>query len=309
MKLFGRFKVPSTGLRLVAIVGLAASLGACGGVAIEGVRDLEPQGSEFHAELYAVYLHRSEMELAEHDYWDSDTFALKAGAAAAGSNVPPSSFQDRDIAEDKQEELGKARARLVAMLDGSGRNKAPASAARAQINFDCWMEEQEEGHEPHDIAECRNAFYGAVVAAEVAMRPEPEPVIEPEPEPEPVVEPEPEPEPTYVTYHVVFFEFDSAALTDAARVTLDEVTATALEMRPYKIAIRGHTDRAGPERYNAGLSERRALSVAGYLIEQGAGRFVIDVDGLGESQPIAKTADNVRDGRNRRAEISLIESE
>ena len=56
-----------------------------------------------------------------------------------------------------------------------------------------------------------------------------------------------------------------------------------------------------------GLSEKRALSVAGYMIEKGAGRFVIDADGLGESEPIAKTADNVRDGRNRRVEVTLSE--
>ena len=110
-----------------------------------------------------------------------------------------------------------------------------------------------------------------------------------------------------MTYYVVFFAFDSSELSMAAKQTLDEASTTAMAMRPYKIIIRGHTDRAGPEEYNLGLSERRALSVAGYMIDQGAGRFVIDVDGLGESEPIAKTADNVRDGRNRRAEITLSE--
>ncbi|MDE0050541.1 MAG: OmpA family protein [Rhodospirillales bacterium] len=127
------------------------------------------------------------------------------------------------------------------------------------------------------------------------------------PPPEP--EPEPEPEPSYVTYYVVFFEFDSSDLSGAAMQTLDEAAATATEMRPYKILIRGHTDRAGPDAYNLKLSEQRALSVASYLIENGAGRFVIHAEGLGESEPIAKTSDNVADGRNRRAEISLIDAE
>ena len=120
----------------------------------------------------------------------------------------------------------------MAMLVGGGKGKAPISAAFAQLSFDCWVQEQEEGHQPDDIAECRNAFYGSVVAAEVAMRPPP-----PEPEPEP------EPEPSYVTYYVVFFEFDSSDLSGAAMQTLDEAAATATEMRPYKILIRGHTDR------------------------------------------------------------------
>ena len=131
----------------------------------------------------------------------------------------------------------------------------------------------------------------------------PKPAAPPPPEPEP----EPEPEPSYVTYYVVFFEFDSSDLTSAAMQTLDEAAGTALEMRPYKIVIRGHTDRAGPDAYNLKLSEARSLSVASYLIEQGAGRFVIHAEGLGESEPIAKTSDGVRDGRNRRVEVTLSE--
>ena len=298
MKIFKGTKVSSTGLRLAAVAGIAAILGACAGVELEGVQGLDPQGSEFNQQLYAGYIELSSNELAENDYRDSDYFALKAAVAARGDDVRPTALEERRIPADKVEELANARNRLMAMLVGSGKGKAPIVAARAQLSFDCWMQEQEEGHQPSNIAECRNAFYGSVVAAEVAMRPPP-----PEPEPEP------EPEPSYVTYYVVFFEFDSSDLSGAAMQTLDEAAATATEMRPYKILIRGHTDRAGPDAYNLKLSEQRALSVASYLIENGAGRFVIHAEGLGESEPIAKTSDNVADGRNRRAEISLIDAE
>ncbi len=297
MRIFKRGRISSTGLRLAAVVGLAAVLGACHGTDLEGVRDLEPQGSEFNQQLFAGYVGLSARELAEHDYRDSDRFAARAAAAARGDDVRPTAVDGRLIAADKQEELSKARGRLMAALFGSAKGKAPAIAAAAQISYECWLQEQEEGHQPGDIADCRNAFYGQVIAAEVAIRPPPPPPPPPEPEPEPV----------YVTYYVVFFDFDSSDLSMAAKQTLDEAAGTALAMRPYKIVIRGHTDRAGPEEYNLGLSERRALSVAGYMIDQGAGRFVIDAEGLGESEPIAKTADNVRDGRNRRVEVTLSE--
>ena len=299
MSILKRTKVSSAGFRLAAVAVLAAVLGACHGGELDDVRGLEPQGPEFNALLYAGYVQISANEIAEYDYRDSDKFAVRAAAAAAGVDVVPTALEERYLPADKQEELSKARARLVAMLERDGRGKAPQVAARAQISFECWMQEQEEGHQPDDIAACRNAFYNSVVAAEVALRP---PVPPP---PEPTFEPEP----SYVTYYVVFFEFDSAELSNSAKTTLDEAAAAALEMRPYKIVVRGHTDRAGPERYNLGLSEARALSVARHLIDQGAGRFVIDVEGLGESQPIAKTSDNVRDGRNRRTEVSLTEPE
>ena len=292
------FKGTKTGLRLAAVAGLAALLGACGGVALEGVEGLDPQGSEFNQQLYAGYIELSSNELGENDYRDSDYFAMKAAVAARGDDVRPTALEERRIAADKVEELAKARNRLMAMLVGNGKGKAPIIAARAQLSFDCWVQEEEEGHQPGDISDCRNAFYGSVVAAEVALRPPP-----PEPEPEP------EPEPSYVTYYVVFFEFDSSDLSGAAMQTLDEAAGTALEMKPYKILIRGHTDRAGPDAYNLKLSEQRALSVASYLIDNGAGRFVIHAEGLGEAEPIAKTSDNVADGRNRRSEISLIEAE
>ena len=296
MRTFKGTKVSSAGLRLVAVAGIAALLGACAGLELEGVQGLDPQGSEFNKQLYAGYIELSAGELGENDYRDSDHFAMKAAVAARGDDVRPTALEERRIAADKVEELAKARNRLLAMLYGGGKVKAPIIAARAQLSFDCWVQEQEEGHQPGDIADCRNAFYGSVVAAEVAMRPAPP-------------APAPEPEPSYVTYYVVFFEFDSSELSNAATQTLDEAVATALEMRPYKILIRGHTDRAGPDAYNLKLSEQRSLSVASYLIESGAGRFVIHAEGLGESEPIAKTSDNVRDGRNRRSEISLIEAE
>ena len=299
MRIFKRSRVSSTGLRLAAVVGLAAALGACHGMELEGVKDLEPQGSEFNQQLFAGYVELSARERAEYDFRDSDRFALRAAAAARGDDVRPTAVDERLVAADKQEELSKARGRLMAALFGSAKGKAPAIAASAQISYECWLQEQEEGHQPDDIADCRNAFYGQVIAAEVAIRPAPPPPPEPEPEPEP--------EPVYATYHVVFFDFDSSELSNAAKQTLDEATEAALAMRPYKIIIRGHTDRAGPDKYNLGLSERRALSVAGYMIDQGAGRFVIDAEGLGESEPIAKTADNVRDGRNRRVEVTLSE--
>ena len=297
MKIFKKNGVSSTGLRLAAVAGLAAMLGACAGMELENVKNLEPQGSEFNQQLFAGYVGLSATERAEHDYGDSDRFALRAAVAARGDDVRPTAVDERKIAADKQEELSKARSRLMAALFGNAKGKAPTIAASAQISFECWLQEQEEGHQPDDIADCRNAFYGQVIAAEVAIRPAPPPPPEPEPEPEPV----------YATYYVVFFEFDSSELSDAAKQTLDEAAEAAQATRPYKIIIRGHTDRAGPDAYNMALSERRALSVAGYMIDQGAGRFVIDVEGLGESEPIAKTSDNVRDGRNRRTEVTLSE--
>ena len=278
MRIFKRGRVSSTGLRLAAVVGLAAVLGACHGTELAGVKNLEPQGSEFNQQLFAGYVELSAKELAENDYRDSDRFAMRAAAAARGDDVRPTDVDQRLIAattwrSSRRREAGSWRCCL-----GAPRARRPPSppVPRSVTNAGC--RSRRKGTSRTTISACRNAFYGQLIAAEVAIRPAPPPP------PEPAPAAEPEPEPVYATYYVVFFDFDSSELSNAAKQTLDEATEAALAMRPYKIIIRGHTDRAGPDKYNLGLSERRALSVAGYMIDQGAGRFVIDAEGLGESE-------------------------
>ena len=87
--------------------------------------------------------------------------------------------------------------------------------------------------------------------------------------------------------------------------TLNSVALVLKEYEKTVVEVTGHTDSQGSDEYNLGLSERRANSVASYLIGQGlmAQRFV--VQGMGKSQPIA--SNNTADGRqaNRRVEIKL----
>ena len=95
MRSFKKTRVASTGLRLAAVAGLAAMVGACAGMELEGVQDLEPQGSEFHAGLYAGYVELATNEHGEYDFRDSDHFAMKAAGAARGEDVAPTDLSER----------------------------------------------------------------------------------------------------------------------------------------------------------------------------------------------------------------------
>jgi outer membrane protein OmpA-like peptidoglycan-associated protein len=304
MKMLGRIKGVSSGLRLAALGGCVATLGACAGMELDNARGTQPAGSAFNNQLYAGYVGLSEDEFAEYDYDDSDGFAMKASAAAGDGSVMPANLEEWDIPEDHVAELSSARARLINALDAGGRSIAPDIAAHTQVVFDCWVQEQEEDIQPDHIAACRSAFYSSISALEVAIRPDEPQVAAPEPEPEPAPEPA-----AVATYYVVFFDFNSAELSTASKTTVSEAAAAAKQMRPYKILVYGHTDRAGSNDYNKALAERRARAVAHFLSEQGAGRFGVDLESFGEDKPVAKTSDNVRDGRNRRVEITLTESE
>jgi outer membrane protein OmpA-like peptidoglycan-associated protein len=84
-------------------------------------------------------------------------------------------------------------------------------------------------------------------------------------------------------------------LNDVATV-MNRYPATYLD-------IIGHADSTGPDDYNQALSERRALSVANYLIAQGVLRDRFYVAGMGERSPIASNDTPAGRAQNRRVEI------
>jgi outer membrane protein OmpA-like peptidoglycan-associated protein len=66
------------------------------------------------------------------------------------------------------------------------------------------------------------------------------------------------------------------------------------------IRVEGHTDAAGAPAYNMSLSKRRALSVAGYLVDQGVDPARILPVGKGMTEPL--TSDRY-DPANRRVQF------
>ncbi len=103
----------------------------------------------------------------------------------------------------------------------------------------------------------------------------------------------------------ILFDYDSAALRPASRETLNELANNFERYPDNQIIVEGHTDSAGSDAYNQKLSERRASSVADYLIDRGVASRSIIVYGYGESQP--KATNDTAEGRqlNRRVEIHI----
>ena len=108
-----------------------------------------------------------------------------------------------------------------------------------------------------------------------------------------------------INLEVEEFGFDSATLKPEMMAALDEVAARVqASSGDETLDIVGHTDSTGPEAYNQKLSERRAASVADYLVGAGIDEAKMTTSGMGETSPIADNA--TRDGRarNRRVEIN-----
>ncbi len=86
------------------------------------------------------------------------------------------------------------------------------------------------------------------------------------------------------------------------------LNSVALVLKEYKgtiVRVAGFTDNTGAAQYNQELSERRAQSVATYLISQGVDARRFSVLGFGQRSPIASNASVDGRARNRRVEITL----
>ena len=91
-----------------------------------------------------------------------------------------------------------------------------------------------------------------------------------------------------VSSTAVFFNFDSARLTDRAKASmqvLQEVIASAPKGQVFTIV--GHADaKTGSAAYNQKLSEKRAEAVYNYLVEQGVNKDQLTWKGVGSSENI-----------------------
>ena len=102
----------------------------------------------------------------------------------------------------------------------------------------------------------------------------------------------------------VFFDFDKANVPASASQTLDFVNETAAACNWSQLDVVGHTDRAGSDAYNEGLSQARAQAVADFLVSMGVDRSQISTSWKGESEPRVPTVDGERNPQNRRVEIT-----
>ena len=103
----------------------------------------------------------------------------------------------------------------------------------------------------------------------------------------------------------VTFPVDQSDIQPRFYGTLDQVADTLNQYPQTMIDVVGHADSSGAADYNQALSERRAASVAGYLVNRGVLRDRLYVAGRGEADPIASNATPEGRAQNRRVDVVL----
>ncbi|MFD2920963.1 OmpA family protein [Terrimonas rubra] len=107
----------------------------------------------------------------------------------------------------------------------------------------------------------------------------------------------------------VLFGFDQSNISAAAQKTLDDLIIILKKYPDTDLEIQGHTDNKGTEKYNQGLSEKRASTVSNYLSAHGIALERLSTIGYGLTKP--KYTNDTEAGRaqNRRVEFLITANE
>lgn len=111
---------------------------------------------------------------------------------------------------------------------------------------------------------------------------------------------------------IVTLPQDILFATGSSQIRADlrrDLNALAGNLRSYPdstVQIVGHTDNVGDAGYNYDLSNRRANTVAGVLMDAGVSSSRLQTFGRGEDQPIASNLTAEGRAQNRRVEIVIL---
>tara|TARA_R110002126_G_scaffold63684_6_gene163211 strand:+ start:2982 stop:3845 length:864 start_codon:yes stop_codon:yes gene_type:complete len=279
----------------------AGLLSACSGTLIQAENAAAP-ADPFARALHAGYLDLARGELDESDFADTAAFAARAVASSAGTPPPPENFGARRLPAEKLPELAAARTQLMTALERGAAGSAPDQAARAQLAFDCWMQEQEENFQAADIAACRDRFAAAIRGLDTKPLASVEPA---QPRATPATLKAPRGATPLKTRFVVYFDLDTAKLVPGAESEITRAAAAARRSGAAMVRVTGHADRSGPDGHNLALSRTRAREVVRALRRLGLPEIGVATQAFGEEKPAVPTGDGKPEPRNRRVEIEL----
>ena len=104
----------------------------------------------------------------------------------------------------------------------------------------------------------------------------------------------------------IYFDFDSAVLSESARSTLAKNAALLIKEPSARIRIEGNCDERGSAEYNLALGERRAASAQQYLTTLGVRSERLSTISYGKEKPAEQGSSETAMTKNRRDEFVVI---
>ena len=103
------------------------------------------------------------------------------------------------------------------------------------------------------------------------------------------------------------FKFNQSVLTTEGQEDLDKLAEGIKSTQRFFVAVEGYTDDVGNKHYNEQLSNRRADSVAEYLVaKHDIPIYRIHMIGLGEEKPVDEGHNRAARAKNRRVEVKVF---
>jgi len=103
----------------------------------------------------------------------------------------------------------------------------------------------------------------------------------------------------------VYFDFDKAELTEAARARLAKNADWLRGHGEFEVTIEGHCDERGTNEYNLALGQRRATAARDYISSLGVSAMRIRIISFGEERPVCTESNEGCWARNRRAHFLI----
>ncbi len=273
-------------LGLVSMVLFGLSLTGCMDSSLSRLAHTQPIGAPFTASLAQEYLIFASRENTTYfDKKSASYFAQKGLDAAMGTQVQPELVEKWHIPQILQGELQGARVRLLSAINNATpRSNNSSELAQAQVNYDCWLEEQDENRQPENITFCRNNFYQAIMIAEQKN-----------------IGPSTALLPT-APYRSYYRPGQTDVPAQAAPV-LNQLMSLIGQVSDYKMTVDGYADKTGKTSRNLEVSEQRANKMRDAVVARGAAAEKIRAYGHGDAD--AKGKRGTASAPDRRVDITL----
>ena len=274
-------------LGLVSAVLFGLFLAGCSESSLSRLAHTHPTGDPLTAALAQEYLIFASRE--NRTYFDNVSasyFARKGLDAAMGVQVPPELIEKWHIPVNFQGEMQGARVRLLAAIErATPRANNANELAQAQVNYDCWMEEQDENRQPENIAFCRNNFYQAIMIAEQKNGGGPSSALLP------------------TAPYRSYYKPGKTDVPPQAGPVLDQLMRLIGQVSDYKMTVDGYADKTGRASRNVQVSEQRATKIRDAVVARGAAAAKIRTSGHGDTNAPGKRG--TASAADRRVDITL----
>ena len=311
---------------------------------VEKVAALPVNSDPYLAALQTGYLRLGREELANYDWIEASRFLSKSAAAANGERVPLIVAADRGIDRPEDDPLIEGAAKLKAYIASPGPMlRAPQQIGEAQVHYDCWVEQLQEGHQTDEIQNCRDLFEGTMqLVIDLAALPDNMAVVLPEDGEVGGIEiehkggnkvtldeafaatgvgddegdlPVHEDEikeafaaalgsaPPPPVVFEIYFDFNSTRITDEAHETIMAVAAEAHKRPGSEVLVSGHADAVGESAANRAISHRRAFLVAEAVHLELPEAHKVDISHKGHGEKKLSIPTPRKEEKNRRVVI------